>query len=120
MYQIGFYEDERGREPVKIFLRELGAKTDKDSQINVTKIREYILAVKRKGTYAGKPFVKHIKGDLWELRPLQNRIFFFCFNGDTIVLLHQFVKKTQKTPRKEIQKAMKHMENFRRKHNGRS
>ena len=41
-----------------------------------------------------------------ELRPGNNRVLFFYHKDDTYVLLHQFRKKTQKTPRREIDKAM--------------
>ena len=40
-----------------------------------------------------------------ELRPGNNRVLFFYHKDDTYVLLHQFRKKTQKTPRREIDKA---------------
>ncbi|MFQ8599957.1 MAG: type II toxin-antitoxin system RelE/ParE family toxin [Oscillospiraceae bacterium] len=60
----------------------------------------------------GSSTVKHIDGDLWELRPLENRIFFFYWRNDTFVLLHHFVKKSQKTPEKEIQKARNNMKDF--------
>ena len=30
-----------------------------------------------KNMFIGNPIVKHIEGNLWELRPLKNRIFFF-------------------------------------------
>ena len=64
------------------------------------------------GTRAGSPYVKHIEGDIWELRPLSNRIFFFAWNGETFILLHCFTKKTQKTPKKEIEQAKRNMADF--------
>ena len=33
---------------------------------------------------------------IWELRPGNNRVFYFCWRGDRFVLLHQFRKKSQK------------------------
>lgn len=53
----------------------------------------------------GEPFVKHISGKIWELRPLRNRILFFYYDGEQIILLTHFIKKTQKTPKWEITKA---------------
>ena len=58
------------------------------------------------------PFVKHIDGDLWELRPLSNRIFFFYWKDNRFVLLHHFIKKSQKTPAKEIQQAKLKLKDF--------
>lgn len=62
-------------------------------------------ALSEYGTSAGAPFVKHIEGELWELRPLRDRIFFASWSNDSFILLHQFRKKTQKTPAREIEKA---------------
>ena len=54
--------------------------------------------------------VKHIEGDIWELRPLRDRIFFFFWKDNTYILVHRFVcKKTQKTPKSEIKQANKKM-----------
>ena len=61
----------------------------------------------RLGKSAGEPYIKHIDGDIWELRPLKNRIFFVGYINDSFVLLHHFMKKTAKTPTKEIEKAKK-------------
>jgi len=43
---------------------------------------------------------------------LQDRFFFFCFKGDKFVLLHHFVKKTQKTPAREIEQAKRNLKDF--------
>jgi phage-related protein len=56
---------------------------------------------------AGEPFVKHIDGDIWELRPLKDRFFFVAWYNGSFVVLHQFTKKTKKTPRSEIEKAQR-------------
>ena len=45
----------------------------------------------------GEPFIKHLEGDIWELRPLRDRILFAAWLDDGFILLHHFVKKTQKT-----------------------
>ena len=42
---------------------------------------------------------------IWELRPGFNRVFFFYFDNGTYVLLHHYRKKTQKTPKREKDKA---------------
>ena len=68
--------------------------------------------MERYGTRLGKPYVKHIEGDIWELRPLSNRIFFFYWKNNKFVLLHHFIKKSQKTPTKEISKAKNNLKDF--------
>lgn len=76
MYEIRFYRDNKGNEPVKEYLDNLAKKQDKDSRIKLNKIRDYMKILSTNGTRSGIPFVKHIEGDLWELRPLRDRIFF--------------------------------------------
>ncbi len=105
MYGIHFYKDRNGVAPVYEYLQELRGKTDKSSRIKINKINDYILRLQEEGTFAGYPYVKHIEGDIWELRPLKDRIFFVAWFNESFVLLHQFRKETQKTPPREIEKA---------------
>ena len=112
MYSVRFYKDKDGNEPVKEYLKELGTKTDKNSRINFNKIRDYIKTLSEYGTRAGEPYIKHIGGDIWELRPLRNRIFFFGYDGQQFILLSLFIKKTQKTPPREIEKAKNLMNDY--------
>lgn len=105
MHQIYFYRDRSGKEPVKEYLAELAARKDKDNRIKYNKIRDYIKALSEYGTMIGEPYIKHIDGEIWELRPLKDRIFFVAWNNGSYVLLHQFMKKTRKTPVKELEQA---------------
>ena len=56
--------------------------------------------------------MKHLDGEIWELRPLRDRILFAGVVGGKFVLLHQFLKKTQKTPKREIEQAKKELEDY--------
>jgi phage-related protein len=60
-----------------------------------------------------EPYVKHIKGKLFEIRAKGKdgiaRVFYFTMTGQRIVLLHGFIKKTQKTPEKELETAVVRM-----------
>jgi phage-related protein len=49
--------------------------------------------------------VKHIDGDIWELRPAKDRVLFVVMKQGKFLLLHAFTKKTVKTPKREIEKA---------------
>ena len=53
-----------------------------------------------------EPYVKHIQGKLFEIRAKGKdgiaRVFYFTMAGQRIVLVHGFIKKTQRTPKKEI------------------
>ena len=115
MAPIYFYRDKKGREPVADYLTELAARKDKDSRINLNKIRDYVKALSLYGTRIGEPYVKHIEGDIWELRPLRNRIFFVAWIDGGYVLLHHFIKKTQKTPKREIEKAKAELADLRKR-----
>ena len=112
MYSVHFYKDKNGNEPVKEYIKELASKGDKSSRINLCKIRDYIKILGEYGIGAGEPYVKHLKGKIWELRPLKNRILFFAYDGRSYILLSYFIKNTQKTPKKEIEKAEKFMREF--------
>ena len=112
MYNINFYKDEKGNEPVKDYIISLKVKNTKDSLIKLKKIQEYLDVLRDNGTRAGMPFVRHLEGDIWELRPLKDRILFFGYDGNNIILLSYFKKKTQKTPPREIKKTIKLMENY--------
>ena len=113
MYKIIFYRDVKGNEPVFQYIQELSSKTNKDSRINLTKIQDYINTLKMYGTSAGEPYMKHLEEDIWELRPIRNRIFFAAYTDDGFILLHHFLKKTQKTPKREIERDKNELEDFR-------
>lgn len=112
MYKVEFYKNKDGKEPVKEYIIELSRKKDKNSRINLNKIRDYIKTLSEYGTRAGEPYVKHLDGDIWELRPLRNRILFFGYDGNRFILLSCFIKKTQKAPRREIDKAQRLMNDY--------
>lgn len=90
MYSILVYKDRQGRES----------------------ITEYLSMLKHYGTRIGQPFVKHIGGNLWELRPTNNRVFFFYWQDDKFVLLHHYIKKSKKTPPKEMEQARRNLKDF--------
>lgn len=61
-----------------------------------------------------EPYVKHIESGLWEIRMKGrdgiSRALYVVAKPKRVVVLKVFVKKTQKTPRKEIQQALKKAE----------
>ena len=105
MHNVYFYRDRSGKEPVAEYIAELAAKKDKESRVKLSKIRDYIKMLSEYGTRAGEPYIKHIDGEIWELRPLRDRILFVGWVNSSFVLLHQFMKKTHKTPSLEIDQA---------------
>ncbi len=70
-----------------------------------------------KGILVGMPYVRPIVNTkLYEIRVEQSsniyRILYFAYTGQRFILLHGFQKKTQKTPKKEIEIAQKRRKEF--------
>jgi phage-related protein len=91
-----FFRTESGREPVREWLKDL----PKDER---KMIGEDIMTVQFRWPL-GMPLVDHLGSGIWEIRSrLANRIartLFFVHEGE-IILLHGFIKKTQKTPNED-------------------
>ena len=107
MYTVEFYETADGRSELWDFLEELRMKaaTNKDARIQYKQISLYIQLLQDNGTRLNENITKHLEDGIWELRPGNNRVFYFFFENDTFVLLDYFRKKSQKTPKREIEKA---------------
>lgn len=104
-----WYTTESGRSPVE---EEINGFPVPDQ----AKVYAYIAMLEKVGCRLGVPFVKPIDGKLKELRipivPGQYRVFFFFHKGEDFYLLHGFLKKTQKTPPKEIETAKRRMKHI--------
>ena len=107
MYEIEFYETEDGKCPIWDFLEALRLKapTNKDARIQHKQASLYMELLQQNGTHMNAEITKHLDDGIWELRPGNNRVFYFFYQNNTYVLLHQFRKKSQKTPKREIEKA---------------
>lgn len=106
-YNIIFYEKETGKSEIFDFLETLRKKAlkSKDARIQYKQIALYIELLQENGTLLPENITKHIVENIWELRPGNNRIFYFYHEENSFVLLHSFRKRTKKTPRREIEKA---------------
>lgn len=113
-FNVEFYETADGFSEIQQFLESIRsqAATSKDARIQFEQIVRYIELLQENGTNLPIQIVKHIDEELWELRPGNNRILFFYFDHGTYVLLHHFRKKTQKTPRSEINKAKAEIKDY--------
>lgn len=112
MRKIIFYRDRNGKEPVYEFIKNLASKNGKEYRIQLNKIQDYIEILNQYGLSAGEPYLKHLDSNIWELRPARNRILFAAIVDDTFVLLHPFVKKTKKTPKREIERAKREFKDY--------
>ena len=109
-YRIKYYKNSRtGKEPVLDYLKTINSK---DS----AKIERYVELLKEKQGYLEEPFSRHVKGKIRELRVdfagNRHRVFYFVFIGKTIIFLHAFLKKTRKTPRRELKNAINNYHDF--------
>ncbi len=99
-WTLEFYVDERGYSPVEAFLDSLDDKTRARFRWSMEQLRV-------RNVQAREPLVRHLEGDLWELREESRtniyRIVYFFFSRRRIVFLHGFEKKSQRTPRGEIE-----------------
>lgn len=111
-----FYIEVNGTSPVEEFLDTLDLKTRARFRWSMEQLRV-------RNVRAREPLVKHLDGDLWELREESQtniyRIVYFFFTGRHIVFLHGFQKKSQKTPRKELELAMRRYSDFLKHEGGR-
>ena len=102
-YKVKFYENNNTQEnPVLNYIEKLRAKEQQ-------KILKHIEVLRENDGYLDEPYARHIKGKIRELRigfsHNKHRIFYFILTGRKIILLHAFLKKTQKTPMSEIKSA---------------
>jgi phage-related protein len=65
----------------------------------------------------GEPHVKHLEGKLWELRAKASegiaRGIYVAVSGRRVIVLHVFVKKSQKTPRSNLDTARERLKQVR-------
>ncbi|MCD8129877.1 MAG: type II toxin-antitoxin system RelE/ParE family toxin [Lachnospiraceae bacterium] len=108
-FQIEFYRSEQGNCPVEDFLNQLDEKM-------LTRILRMISLLKNYGNELREPYSKYLNYGIFELRISQGsniaRILYFYTSGKTIVLTNGFIKKTQKTPATEIERAKRCREDY--------
>jgi len=106
MYKAEYCENKRTREiPVQEYIDALDQKYQK-------RIFSYINKLVEESGRLPFPLAEHIKDKIWQLRPEPYRLFYFIFTGKRIILLHIFRKKTNKTPRRELRKALNNYDDF--------
>lgn len=106
MYQIFFYRDTRGTYPVHEFIGELNKKSRAGAYRTIRLLLRY-------GPNLLRPYADHVRGKIRELRIKTAdgniRIFYFFFIEGRIILLHAFKKKSQELPEREIEHAIRCM-----------
>lgn len=106
---VRFYSTKAGTEPVRDWLRSLDDK--------VRKIIGDDIKTVQMGWPLGMPLVGNLEPGLWEVRinvPDGIARVLFATEGQTMILLHGFIKKTQRTPKQDLELARKRMKEVRR------
>jgi phage-related protein len=104
--RVEFLTLSSGKSPIEEFFGELDEKT-------IVKIYSLIERLES-GDRLVAPHAKKLQGyDFWELRVNSQRgavrVFYAYYTHDVIVLISGFIKKTQKTPRRELDKAASYL-----------
>jgi phage-related protein len=101
-YQVVFYEAENGNVPAEDFISLLDVKM-------AAKIYRLLVMLSENGAELREPYSKHLDDGIFELRAKFgsniSRVLYFFFVDRRIVVTNGFLKKTQKTPKAEIDKA---------------
>jgi len=108
--KVDYYRTARGESPVKAFIDELPPKLRAKNMRELVMLSEF-------GTDLPQPYAKPLRGKdvagLWELRVKLasdiTRIFYFFPLEDRVLLLHGFSKKSEETPRRELDTAKRRM-----------
>lgn len=107
--KVVFYRSEASNEPVREWLKDLHR--DDKRQIGED------IKIAQLGWPLGMPLIKKIDKDLWEVRTrLADAIarVFFTVDGEYMILLHGFIKKSQKTPQNELKTALSRLGTYKR------
>ena len=104
-FEVEFYETAAGKQPAKEFLSSL------DNKMRA-KMVSTISILQDNGHELREPYSKHLSEGIFELRAKVgsdiSRVLYFFYVDRHIILTNGFVKKTQKTPSSELDKAKRY------------
>lgn len=108
-FTIEFYERENGEIPVEKFLLGL------DNKMRA-KLLGIMNILQEKGNQLREPYSKHLEDGIFEIRgkvgtDISRALYFFYYDGK-IIITNGFIKKTQKMPKAEIEKAKKYRNDY--------
>ncbi len=111
-FRVEFYVTPNGEEPAREFLDELDPKMR-------TKMFRTINMLAKNGSDLRPPYSEKLDKHIFELRAKVgsdiSRVLYFFFVDRRIVLTHGFIKKTQKTPPRELERARKYYQEYMKK-----
>ena len=95
---VRFYRVASGSEPVRDYLRALGAEERKVCGAAIRALQMF-------GFGAPGLVTRQIDGKLWEIKASDERVFYCVASGAVVWLLHAYRKASQKAPKREIEVA---------------
>lgn len=107
--EVRFFRTDSGTEPLREWLKSLSAIDRKTIGGDIKTVQF--------GWPLGMPLVSHLGAGIWEVRiRLDNRIarILFALEGQTMVLLHGFIKKQQATPKQDLDLARDRLKTLKR------
>ena len=105
-FEIKFFKTANGREPVREYLKDMALTNEKVTRDTLDTISELLMMLKTKGNALGDLISNICKALYGNCVQKNRRILYCCILENQIYLLHIFKKTTQKTPKKDIQKAL--------------
>lgn len=114
-YSVEYYEKEDGTYPAEEFI----LSQDKKMQAKLFMTLEFL---EEKGPLLREPYSKSLGDGIFEVRAKQgsdiSRVLYFFVVGKRIILTNGFVKKTQKTPTNEIERAKRYRKDYQTRKEG--
>lgn len=108
-FEVLFYDKEDGTEPAKEFIQSLDVKMR-------VKVMKTVELLQNNGTELRKPYSEHLEDGIFELRVKIgsdiSRVLYFFVVGRRAILTNGFIKKQQKTPANEIERAKRYRAEF--------
>lgn len=107
-YEVLFYVKENGESPVDVFLDALPVKAR-------AKVEKWLELLEEEGPDLPRPYADALRDKIRELRvrfrAVQYRLLYF-FMAKKVVITHGFIKRTDRVPEEEIEKALKAMKDL--------
>ena len=97
---VYYFVDQAGSKPVEEFIDSL---TDKEQ----AKVYAYITELKNQGNNLRRPMADYLEEGIYELRPKDNRIFYFFYLRDKAVLVHAIKKHVKRIPAHDLKLCIK-------------
>ena len=114
-FEVEFYETADGNQPARNFLLSLDKKMR-------AKMSHMIILLQDNGFELREPYSKHLGNGLFELRAKIgsdiSRVLYFFYIGRRIILTNGYIKKSQKTPVREIERAQRYRSDYLKRKEG--